>query len=212
MPAAIIHCVFLSAVDFFQVGGSLLPVTMAGTTYHQEGRVPPWCRWFFIGSIVLFPADLIEQTTLSAFFPITLLCFQKSGAPQIMERPADGGLRQLQFSGDGRDGWPALAVLIRPICKVEIHGNRPVRQFHPVEEIKTAHWLSPPAAAPVSLLPGLSAAPACGLAGQDSCRFRRFSFPQASSAVSAVAHGSRFPSGPDRQKPNPPQAVLSATV
>ena len=93
---------------------------------------------------MLSAADFVKQTALAAFGTVPLFGFEQSGFPQIVERPSDGGLRQLQLGCDGGDRRPALAVLVGSVCKVGVHRDGPVRQFLSVEEIKTAHSASPP--------------------------------------------------------------------
>ena len=89
------------------MGSSLSPVTMTGTTFHQEGAVPPWRKVRF-----LFALELIEQATFAAFRPVTLLIFQQSFPSQVVASAADSGLGQLPFLGNGRDGRPALTALV----------------------------------------------------------------------------------------------------
>ena len=72
------------------MGSSLSPITMTGTTFHQEGIVPPWRKVRFS-----FAPELIEQAAFAAFGSVSLLGFQESFLSQVVEGTADGGLGEL---------------------------------------------------------------------------------------------------------------------
>ena len=56
--------------------------------------------------------DLEKKAAVAAVGSVTLLGFQESFFPEIVERTAYSGLRQFQFPGDRGDGRPAFAVLV----------------------------------------------------------------------------------------------------
>ena len=88
--------------------------------------------------------DFEKKAAVTAVGAVTLLGFQESFFPEIVERTAYSGLRQLQFLGDCRDGWPAFAVLVGSVGQVDVDGDCTVRQIRAVQEIKLAHRTSPP--------------------------------------------------------------------
>ena len=93
---------------------------------------------------MLSAVEFEQQTAGSATFAIPLLSFQKSFPAQVVDSTADGGLGELQFSGDGRDCRPALTVLVGTVGEVDIHGDCPVGQVTAIEEVKSAQWTAPP--------------------------------------------------------------------
>ena len=137
-----IFYILFSAVGTLRVGSSLSPVMMTGTTFRREGIVPPRRKVYIFGR--LSAADLVKQTALASFGAVSLFGFKQSGFTQIVERTADGGVGELQFSGDGGDGWPALTVLVGTIGEVDIHRDCPVGQVTAIEEVKSAQWTAPP--------------------------------------------------------------------
>lgn len=117
----------------------LTPFTMIGTTCHRKGIVSPWRQ-----VACLSPAKLVKQAAFASFGAIPLLSFQKSFPAQVVDSTADGGLGELQLSGDGGDGWPALTVLISTVGEVDIHRDCPMGQVTAIEEVKSAQWTAPP--------------------------------------------------------------------
>ena len=81
---------------------------------------------------LLLSLYFIEQAALAAFFAVSLPGCKESRFAQILQRSANGRLRQLEFRCNGRDRRPALVVLIRPVQKVDINGYCPMGQLHAV--------------------------------------------------------------------------------
>ena len=120
--------IFLFSAEIsFQVGSSPSPATMTGGTCHEKGVLPPGRKNIPFRALSL--SDFVKQAAFAALCAVALLGFDESCFAQIVKRPADGGLRQLQLSGDGRDGRPAFSVPVGSVRKVDIHGHRTVRQL-----------------------------------------------------------------------------------
>ena len=92
----------------------------------------------------LLAMDLEKKAAVAAVGAVTLLGFQESFFPEIVERTAYSGLRQLQFSGDCGDSRPAFAVLVGSVGQVDVNGDCTVWQIRAVQKIKLAHLTSPP--------------------------------------------------------------------
>ena len=90
---------------------------MTGGTCHQLGAVATWRRILLFS--LRFQSE--QQTALAAVFAILLLGFEKPCFFKVTDPAADGGWRILEVGGYGRDGRPALAVLVRPICEIDIY-------------------------------------------------------------------------------------------
>lgn len=123
------YCLF-SVVIYFKLGSSLSPVTMTGSTFHQEVTVLPWRKVYIFRR--LSASDFVKQAALAAFGAVALLCFNESHFPQVVECTVDGGLGQLQFCRYSGNGWPTFTVFIGSVRKVGIDGYRTVRKLHAV--------------------------------------------------------------------------------
>ena len=64
-----------------------------------------------------------QQTALAAFLTVTLLDFEQSRFFEVTDPAADGGWRELEVGGYGRDGRPAFVILICPVGKIDIYRN-----------------------------------------------------------------------------------------
>lgn len=118
---------FYSAVVSLKMGSSLSPAMMTGTTFHREGIVPPRRKVHIFSA--LSDSDFVKQTALTAFGAVSLFGFKQSGFSQVVERTSDGGLRQLQFRGDGWDRRPTFSILVGSVGKVGVDRHGSVRQF-----------------------------------------------------------------------------------
>lgn len=103
---------------------------MTGSTCRQMGRIPSWRQvYFFALSSAL---DFEKQAAFAALFAVLLLGFQQPGFAEIPQGAADGRGGQLEIGGDGWNRRPAFAVFVGPVGKIDIHRDRPMRQFHAV--------------------------------------------------------------------------------
>lgn len=105
-----------------------------------ENAVAPW-RSVLLFSLRFQPK---QQTALAALLAISLLGCEKPCFFEISDSAADGGGRELEVGGYGRDGRPSLVVLICPVGEIDIYRNGSVRQLGAVKKIKTAHCFAPP--------------------------------------------------------------------
>ena len=82
-----------------------------------------------IRSFVLFRLfQLIKQAAFRVVLAVALLGFDEVSFPQIVQSPADGGLRELQLLCNRRDRRPAFAVLVGTVVKINVHRYSAVRQ------------------------------------------------------------------------------------
>lgn len=105
-----------------------------------ENAVAPWRR-ILLFSLRFQPK---QQTALAALLAISLLGCEGSCFFEVSDPAADGGGRELEVGGYGRDGRPSLVVLVRSVGEIDIYCHGPVRQFGAVKKIKPAHCFAPP--------------------------------------------------------------------
>ena len=91
----------------------------------------------------LLAMDFEKEAAVAAVGSVTLLGFQESFFPEIVERTAYSGLRQLQFLGDCGNSRPAFSVLVGSVGQVDENGDCTVWQIRAVQKIKLAHRTSP---------------------------------------------------------------------
>ena len=78
------------------------------------------------------PPQYELQTTVSTILPIPLFRLHQPCFSEVAYSPSGCGFRELYVLGNGRNGRPADAVFVGAVSKVDVHGDRPVGQIHPV--------------------------------------------------------------------------------
>lgn len=154
---------------------------MNHTTDHQEGKVPPW--W---SGMVFSQLELVEQAALSAVVAPSLFLFQMAALDQIVDGAFDGAAREMQFTGDGADGRPALAILVGSIFQVHIHGLGAVRDIFRVDGGKVAQMVTSYSSCWIGRMGGLWGALRCSFgSGAGECSIPPFPAPVGGSGGSS---------------------------
>ena len=70
------------------------------------------------------------QGAFPSILPVALLCLYESRRAKVRKCSPNGGFRQVQFPGNGRNGRPAGSGFVAAAAKIEIHRDGPVGQVH----------------------------------------------------------------------------------
>lgn len=78
--------------------------------------------------------EFVEQAALAAVIAPSLLLFQMAALNQVVDGAFDSTAGQVQLTGDGADGRPALTVFVGAILEIHIHRFGTVRDVLGINE------------------------------------------------------------------------------